>query len=96
MGKERAQYITDAVVALIEKLGLRKNVVYISFDYEMVKRVHALDSKAHTQYLNGDKSPHELKNDGITGLDYHYSVFEKNPAGLLWRIRKELFSMRGL
>jgi glycerophosphoryl diester phosphodiesterase len=48
MGKERAQHITDAVVTLIEKLELRKNVVYISFDYEMVKRVHALDPKAHT------------------------------------------------
>lgn len=79
MGKERAQFITDAVVALVEKLGLRRNVVYISFDYEMVKRIHAIDPKAHTQYLNGDKSPLELKNDGITGLDYHYSVFEKNP-----------------
>ena len=45
----------------------------------MLKHLHSLDATAHTQYLNGDKSPLQLKQDCINGADYHYSVFQKNP-----------------
>ncbi len=79
LGKERAQAIIDKVVNLVIELGLQKQVAYISFDYQMCKRVLVIDPKAHIQYLNGDKAPDELKKDGIAGLDYHYSVFQKNP-----------------
>src|SRR5690606_2908039 len=34
---------------------------------------------ANVQYLNGDKSPEQLKADGIKGADYHYSVFQRKP-----------------
>lgn len=37
-----------------------------------------LDKKSITQYLNGDKSPDQLKTDGIDGADYHFSVFQKH------------------
>lgn len=80
LGKERAQKVTDKVVNLVAELGLKKQVAYISFDYEICKRIQAIDPRAHTQYLNGDKSPDELKSDGIDGADYHFSVFQKNPG----------------
>ena len=36
------------------------------------------------QYLAGDLSPLEIKNAGIDGLDYHYSVFlDKHPDWIL-------------
>jgi glycerophosphoryl diester phosphodiesterase len=66
-------------VALIQKMKLQHLVVYISFDYEILKRIHALDPAAITQYLMGDKTPAELKADGIGGADYHISVYRKNP-----------------
>ncbi len=31
------------------------------------------------QYLEGNKSPKEVKADQINGIDYHYSVFKKHP-----------------
>jgi glycerophosphoryl diester phosphodiesterase len=54
-------------------------MAYISFDYDILKRIHQLEPNAITQYLNGDIAPAVLKADGISGLDYHYSVFKKNP-----------------
>lgn len=76
----RGQFIADKVVALIKSLNMQNKVAYISFDYEICKRIHAIDSKAHTQYLNGDKTPLQLKQDGIDGADYNYTVFQKNPG----------------
>ena len=54
-------------------------IVYISFDYEMLKEILRLEPSANVQYLNGDKTPEQLKQDGIKGADYHYSVFQKHP-----------------
>lgn len=66
-------------VALIQKMKLQNLVVYISFDYEILKRIHAIDPAAITQYLTGDKTPAELKADGITGADYHLNVYRDYP-----------------
>ncbi len=53
-------------------------IVYISFDYGILKKVIELNPKAQTQYLGGNKSPEQLKADGITGADYYLSVFKKH------------------
>lgn len=66
-------------VKLIQRLKVQGLVAYISFDYAIMKRIHELDPKAITQYLTGDKAPAELKADGISGADYHISVYRKNP-----------------
>ncbi|HSR39775.1 MAG TPA: glycerophosphodiester phosphodiesterase family protein, partial [Phnomibacter sp.] len=78
-GKERAVKMVDAVVKLVKELKAEPWIVYISFDYNMMLRLKQLAPQAPMQYLEGDKSPEELKKDGIMGIDYHYSVFEKNP-----------------
>ncbi len=77
--QERGQEITEKVYRLVEKVGAGKMVVYISFDYEMLKKLISLDPSVRTQYLRGDVAPDQLKADGMTGLDYHYSVFKKQP-----------------
>lgn len=69
----------EKCVALVREMEVEHLVVYISFDYEIIKRIHALDSAAITQYLTGDKTPAELKADGISGADYHISVYRKKP-----------------
>lgn len=78
MGTERGKKIAEKAVALVHQLGAAFRVVYISFDYDILKRILELDATAQTQYLNGDKSPEEVKKDGINGIDYHYSVFQKH------------------
>ena len=79
VSKERGKQIAEKVVKLIKELNAGAPIVYISFDYDILKRVIELDPKASTQYLNGDKSPAQLKADRIDGADYHFTVFKKNP-----------------
>lgn len=66
-------------VELVQKLKLEKQVDYITFNFEAGKLITALDPNANVAYLEGDKSPSEAKSAGYNGLDYHYSVYRKNP-----------------
>ncbi|WP_142784703.1 glycerophosphodiester phosphodiesterase family protein [Changchengzhania lutea] len=69
--KDRNVFIAEEVHKLVKKLQAEKYILaYISFSYDMLKKIHALDPLAKTQYLDGSKSPKELKADGISGLDY--------------------------
>ncbi len=77
--KERGKLIAEKVVALVKALQADAMTLYISFDYDILKKVLEVSPGAVTQYLNGDRSPEQLKADGISGADYHYSVFKKRP-----------------
>ena len=79
ISKERGKTIASKVVQLVSELQAERMVVYISFDYDILKKIRELRPNALTQYLNGDITPKQLKDDGITGADYHISVFKKNP-----------------
>ena len=76
---ERGKKISLKAVETVKKLKAEKIVSYISFDYEILKQIRAVDTKASLQYLDGNKSPEQLKLDNISGIDYHYSVFKKHP-----------------
>ncbi|MDY7394709.1 family 16 glycosylhydrolase [Aureibaculum sp. 2210JD6-5] len=72
--------MTEKILALVKELKAEPYIhSYISFGYGILQKIVELDPNAKTQYLNGSKSPQELKNDGISGLDYHMNVFKKNP-----------------
>ncbi|MES2776367.1 MAG: glycerophosphodiester phosphodiesterase family protein [Bacteroidota bacterium] len=79
ISKERGKILAAKVMALVVELQAENMVAYISFDYDILKKLVELNPKAPTQYLNGEKTPEQLKADGITGADYHFSVFKKNP-----------------
>jgi len=81
-GKDRTLELTRRSVELVHKLKAEKWVEYISFDYDACLLVHKLDPAATVCYLAGDKSPEQLQTDGLSGLDYHFSVFE-NQTGWL-------------
>lgn len=66
-------------VELVKKLKLEHQVDYITFDFEAGKLIAALIPNANVAYLEGDKTPKEAKSAGYNGLDYHYSVYHKNP-----------------
>lgn len=90
ISKERGQAIAVKVVNLIKQLDAPKMVEYISFDYDILKKIHELDAAAITQYLEGDKAPDELKKDGISGADYHFSVYDKHPEWITQAINQQL------
>lgn len=79
ISKARGKEISEKIVQLVHKLKAEHLMVYISFDYDILKKIIELDTNAITQYLEGNKSPEQLKTDGIKGADYHYSVFAEHP-----------------
>lgn len=79
ISKERGQKTGVAAVETITKLKANKNTCYISFDYDILKKIREIDPKTSLQYLEGNKSPKEVKADKINGVDFHYSVFQKHP-----------------
>ena len=79
ISKERGKLIAEKVIRLIRELGVEKLVVYISFDYDILKKLRELDKNVSLQYLNGDQTPDQLRKDRINGADYNLSVFKKNP-----------------
>ena len=79
--KKRGEHIAEKVIALVKELKAENYISsYISFDYNMLKKIIEIDPSAQTQYLDGKKSPAELAQDGITGMDYHMNVYKENPA----------------
>ncbi len=79
ISKERGRLVAERVVKLVDELKATPRVVYISFDYDILKKVLQLHPTAPTQYLNGDLTPEQLKADGVQGADYNLAVFRKNP-----------------
>ncbi|MBX2922986.1 MAG: hypothetical protein KF746_12380 [Chitinophagaceae bacterium] len=98
--KERGAYIAEKAVQLVRALKAEPWMMYISFDYNIVKKVSDLEPKARVAYLNGEKSPVDIKNDGVWGIDYHMDVFKKNESWIadakkekvnlnVWTVNKE-------
>jgi glycerophosphoryl diester phosphodiesterase len=79
ISKERGKLIAAKVVQLVKELKAGHIVVYISFDYDILKELRHLDASASLQYLEGNIAPAQLKADGMNGADYHFSVFKNKP-----------------
>lgn len=77
ISKERSIALTEKVMKMIHALKAEPWVVYISFDYDVCKKIKQLQPLADVQYLDGNVDAATLKTDGL-GADYHYSVFEKD------------------
>lgn len=76
---KRDALISELSVELVNMLGLASRTDYISFSKNACKKLHELAPEAHVAYLNGDLSPEEIKEMGLTGIDYNIKTFEKHP-----------------
>ncbi|SHE45757.1 glycerophosphodiester phosphodiesterase [Dysgonomonas macrotermitis] len=72
-----------ATLALVTKYNLQKQVEYISFSMNICKELLRQSPESQIAYLEGELSPKEIKEIGLTGIDYHYSVFEKHPDWII-------------
>lgn len=79
MGEQRGRAVAGKVLQLVTELRAEPLIVYISFSYGILEELRKQDPNAILQYLNGDHSPEQLKNETIQGADYHYSVFKSKP-----------------
>lgn len=78
--KERNPIIAEKALELIKSMNAEHQILsYISFSYAILQRIIELDPQATTQYLDGSKSPEQLKADGISGLDYLVNKLKKRP-----------------
>ncbi|MCF2444659.1 glycerophosphodiester phosphodiesterase [Dyadobacter sp. CY345] len=78
ISKERSLALTTKCVEMVKALKVEKITDYIAFDFDVCLKVKELAPKAHVEYLNGDKTPAEILAAGLSGIDYHYSVYKKN------------------
>lgn len=78
-GTARGELIATKVLQLVKDCGVAGMTEYISFDLAILKQLIKLDATVVTHYLNGELSPYALKSLGIRGMDYNYSVYQKNP-----------------
>lgn len=77
---ERETKAIEEIVAMVKKMGMEKQMEYITFSLHAAKEfIRLAPVGTPVFYLNGDLSPQELKAIGCTGPDYHYSVFKKHP-----------------
>jgi glycerophosphoryl diester phosphodiesterase len=78
-GKAASLALTRKVIAMVEGLHAQAWVDFISFDYQVCKEIMKIAPYAKVAYLMGDKTPAELLEDNFFGLDYHFSILQKNP-----------------
>ena len=76
--REKENKAVAAVVKMAEKYGVKKQTEYISFSLNICKEFMRHNPKANVAYLNGDLAPNELKALQINGIDYNFSVLQKN------------------
>ena len=69
----------EKVVDLVAEYQLQDQVEYISFSLVSCQQLAALQYGNKTFYLGGDLTPLELKEQGILGFDYHYTVLQAHP-----------------
>lgn len=100
VSKEKGIELAEKSVAIVKKLGAKKWIDYITFDYDIGLKVISLDPKANVAYLTGDKSPQELKDNGFFGFDYNIKKMRENPQWIkeaqklnltvnVWTVNKE-------
>ncbi len=67
---ERTRACMAAAIAAVRDMGLENRVEYIAFSLDGCKEAVKEAPSAKVSYLNGDKTPQELYDAGIMGLDY--------------------------
>ena len=99
--KEMEDQAIATIVKMVKKMGLEKQVEYISFSLNMCEQLAKLTPESEIAYLSGDIAPAELKKKGINGIDYHLNVIlnkhpewveEAHQQGMkvnVWTVNKE-------
>ena len=77
--KETEDKAVEIIVDKVKKMQMEKQVEYISFSMNICEQLVRLAPGAEIAYLKSDVAPKELKEKGITGIDYYVKVLEGKP-----------------
>lgn len=80
ISKERTMKTVELSLAIVKKMKAEALVEFIAFDWDACLKFRELDKTVKVHYLNGDKTPAEVKAANLDGIDYHFSLFKKNPT----------------
>ncbi|MCA6068449.1 glycerophosphodiester phosphodiesterase [Chryseobacterium sp. RG1] len=78
--KEKEDELTAKTLKMIREMKLESQSEFISFSLNICKEIKRLEPTFKVQYLRGELSPEQIKSEGLDGIDYHYSIFQKNPT----------------
>ena len=78
--QEKENELVRKTIQMVKDLKLESQSEFISFSLNICKEIKKVEPKFKVQYLEGNLSPQQIKAEEIDGIDYHYSVFEKNPT----------------
>ncbi|MCX8534279.1 glycerophosphodiester phosphodiesterase family protein [Chryseobacterium luquanense] len=78
--QEKENEIVAKTIKMVKDMKLESQSEFISFSLNICKEIKNIEPKFKVQYLNGELSPEQIKNENLDGLDYHFSVFQKNPT----------------
>ncbi|WP_445431305.1 glycerophosphodiester phosphodiesterase family protein [Chryseobacterium indoltheticum] len=78
--EELENELVEKTIAMIKDMKLESQCEYISFSLNICKQIKKIAPDFKVQYLRGELSPQQIEEEGLDGLDYHYSVFQKNPT----------------
>lgn len=77
---ERENEVVKKTIALIKKMKLESQCEFISFSLNICKEIKKEEPTFKVQYLRGELSPKQIKEIGLDGIDYHYTLYIKNPT----------------
>jgi glycerophosphoryl diester phosphodiesterase len=77
--KEQLYHLLGQIIEAIGKYQLHDDIFFISFDLDACVMMAQLLPDTPVAYLEGDLSPKQLQEKGITDIDYHWSKFTAHP-----------------
>lgn len=82
--EELENVMTDKALEALKAHGMYDptRVMFISFSYNICRRIAEKAPAFINQYLESDKSPAELAEAGINGVDYQFKTFAEHPDWL--------------
>lgn len=79
LGKKRSLKATRKIFKMVKRYKLEDQVQYIAFSFDVCLELRRLDPSVTILYLEGDKSPEEIEQAKLSGLDYHQNVYREHP-----------------
>lgn len=77
--KEQRYCLLGQIIEAMGKYQLHDDIFFISFDLDACMMMAQLMPDMPVAYLEGDLSPKQLQEKGISDLDYHWSKFDAHP-----------------
>ncbi len=81
---ERNRMAAEAVVKLVNEMNLADRIEYISFNPDACDELRRQAPEAKIAFLEGvnDVTPQQLKDWNLTGMNYHYTHYNRHPEWL--------------